>query len=473
MLVPENEKINKRNGSMFGTVVQQQREYFSSGETLPVESRIKALKKLKGSIEQNEKGILEALYRDLRKSETEAYSSEVALVMAEIEHAMRGVAKWAKPTRVKTPRMHFPGKSFIYPEPVGVALILSPWNYPFQLLLAPLVGAIAAGNCAVLKPSEYAPHVSSATAELIRGNFGEEYIAVVEGGVEVAEALLQEKFDHIFFTGSTAVGKIVMNAASRHLTPVTLELGGKSPCVVWDDAKLEIASKRIVWGKFLNAGQTCVAPDYVLVHKDIREGFVNALIEAMKSFYGPSAQYCKDYARIINGKHFERLVGYLNDGRVVFGGMYDESDLYIAPTLLDSVNESSAVMQDEIFGPILPILEVETIDEAIDRIQSKPKPLALYLFTNDPGIQDLMLRRTSTGGVCINDTISHMVGTYLPFGGVGESGFGSYHGKAGFDCFSHNKSVLKKGFLFDTKLRYPPYNVELRKLRKLLKLLLK
>jgi len=458
---------------MIKTVIERQKEYFRSGKTRPLEFRIGQLKRLKDGIERNEKIILEALYRDLRKSEIEAYNSEVLVVTADFDYTLRRVKKWVRPKKVRTPLMHLPAKSLIYPEPAGVVLILSPWNYPFQLTFVPLIGAIAAGNCAILKPSEYAPHMSAAVAEIIRHDFEEDYITVVEGGVEVSKALLQEKFDHIFFTGSTEVGKMVMRAASQHLTPVTLELGGKSPCIVWKDANIEVASRRILWGKFLNAGQTCVAPDYLLVHRDIGSKFTEALIEGIRKFYGPSPQQSKDYARIINETHFERLKKYLEEGTVVFGGEHDKKDLYISPTLLSNVKESSPVMQDEIFGPILPIIEFETIKDVMDRIKSKPKPLSLYLFTDDKSVQDVILRSTSSGGVCINDTVSHIIGSDLPFGGVGESGFGSYHGKASFDSFTHYKSVLRRSFSFDARMKYPPYQVELKKIKRILKFLLR
>lgn len=458
---------------MVGAMVKKQKEFFESGKTLPLEFRMNQLKRLRDSVERNERTILEALYQDLRKSEIEAYSSEVLMVTAEINYVLKRINKWVRPKKVRTPLMHLPAKSLVYPEPAGVVLILSPWNYPFQLTFAPLVGAIAAGNCAILKPSEYAPHMSAAIAEIIRKEFEEDYITVLEGGVEVAKALLKEKFDHIFFTGSANVGKMVMAAASEHLTPVTLELGGKSPCVVWKDANIEVASRRILWGKFMNAGQTCVAPDYLLVHKDIRNKFTDALIQGIRTFYGPSPQQSKDYARVINENHFERLIKYLEDGTVLFGGDHDKKDLYISPTLLSSVKESSPVMQDEIFGPILPIIEFETINDVIDRINSKPKPLSLYLFTDDQGLQDTVLKSVPSGGVCINDTISHIVGSDLPFGGVGESGFGSYHGKAGFDTFTHYKSILKRRFSFDSGMKYPPYRVELKKIKRILKFLLR
>lgn len=458
---------------MMRTIIEKQRDCFNSGKTLPTEFRISQLKKLKECIEGNEKIILDALYRDLRKSEIEAYNSEVLIVTADIHYTLQRMKKWVRPKKVGTPLMHLPAKSLVYPEPAGVVLILAPWNYPFQLSFAPLIGAIAAGNCAVLKPSEHAPHMSAAMAEIIRHNFEEDYITVVEGGAEVSKALVQEKFDHIFFTGSTNVGKMVMRAASHHLTPVTLELGGKSPCIVWKDVNIEVASRRILWGKFLNAGQTCVAPDYLLVHQDIHKRFVEALIKGIRKFYGPSPQQSKDYARIVNENHFERLKKYLEDGTVAFGGEYDKKDLYISPTLLSNVKESSPVMQDEIFGPILPIIEFQTMEDVIDRIKSKPKPLSLYLFTDDKSVQEVILRSTSSGGVCINDTVSHIVGSNLPFGGVGESGFGSYHGRASFDSFTHYKSVLRRSFSFDAKMKYPPYHVELKKIKKILTFLLK
>jgi acyl-CoA reductase-like NAD-dependent aldehyde dehydrogenase len=324
-----------------------------------------------------------------------------------------------------------------------------------------------------LKPSEYAPHTSAVIAEIIRRNFEEDYLTVVEGGVDVSKALLQERFDHIFFTGGTEVGRMVMRAASQHLTPVTLELGGKSPCIVWKDANVEVASRRILWGKFMNAGQTCVAPDYLLVHQEIHKRFVEALIQGIGKFYGPSPQQSKDYSRIVNQNHLERLRKYLEDGTVVFGGAWDKKDLYFSPTLLSNVKESSPVMQEEIFGPILPIIEIQTMEDVIHRIRSKPKPLSLYLFTDDKSVQDAILKSTSSGGVCINDTVSHLVGSDLPFGGVGDSGFGRYHGKASFDAFTHYKSVLRRSFLFDSKIKYPPYNVEFGKMKKILRFLLR
>jgi len=458
---------------MMSAMIEKQKEFFNSGKTLPLEFRINQLKRLRDSIERNEKIILEALYKDLRKSEIEAYNSEVLVVTTEVDYVLKRISKWTRPRKVRTPLMHQPAKSLVYPEPAGVVLILAPWNYPFQLTFAPLIGAIAAGNCAVLKPSEYAPHMSAAMAEIIRNDFGQDYITVTEGGVEVSKALLQEKFDHIFFTGSTNVGKMVMRAASQHLTPVTLELGGKSPCIVWKDANIEVTSRRILWGKFMNAGQTCVAPDYLLVHKDVREGLIEALINGIGKFYGPSPQRSKDYARIINQNHFERLIKYLEDGTVLFGGEHDKKDLYISPTLLSDVKQSAPVMQDEIFGPILPIFEFETMEDVIDRIRSKPKPLSLYLFTNDRSVLEAVLRNTSSGGVCINDTVSHIVGSGLPFGGVGESGFGNYHGKASFDTFTHPKSVLRRSFSFDARMKYPPYQVELKKIKRILRFLLR
>jgi len=458
---------------MLGTLIQKQRNFFNSGKTLALEFRIVQLKRLKDCIERNEKIILEALYKDLRKSKIEAYNSEVLVVTAEIDYVLKRMSKWTRPRKVRTPLMHLPAKSLVYPEPAGVVLILSPWNYPFQLTFAPLIGAIAAGNCAVLKPSEYAPHMSAVMAEIIRNNFEQDHVTVADGGVEVSKALLQEKFDHIFFTGSTNVGKMVMRAASQHLTPVTLELGGKSPCIVWKDANIEVTSRRILWGKFMNAGQTCVAPDYLLVHKDISKRLVEALINGIGKFYGPSPQQSKDYGRIINQNHFERLTKYLEDGTVLFGGEHDKKDLYISPTLLSNVKPSSPVMQDEIFGPVLPIIEFETMEDVIDRMRSKPKPLSLYLFTDDKSVQEAILGNTSSGGVCVNDTVSHIIGSDLPFGGVGESGFGSYHGKASFDSFTHYKSVLQRSFSFDAKMKYPPYPVELKKIKRILKFLLR
>ena len=362
--------------------------------------------------------------------------------------------------------MHFKSSSYRVPEPYGVVLIMSPWNYPFQLAFAPLIGAVAAGNCAVVKPSSYSPHTSSLIAKILGGCFPKEYIAVIEGGREANQELLNQKFDYIFFTGSVSVGRTVMEAASRHLTPVTLELGGKSPCIVHEDANLELAARRIMWGKCLNSGQTCVAPDYLLVHRDVKDRLIMAMEKAITEFFGDTPCRNPEYPRIINEKHFNRLKGLLSDGRILVGGDVNEATLQIAPTIVDQVSWESPVMQEEIFGPILPVLEFEGIHEVITAVNSRPKPLALYLFTNDKNVEKRIIKSISFGGGCINDTIVHLATSYMPFGGVGESGMGSYHGKWSFDTFTHYKSIMKKSIWPDIRLRYPPYRDKLGLLKK-------
>ena len=368
--------------------------------------------------------------------------------------------------RRRTPWLAWPGRGFVDPEPYGVALIIGPWNYPVQLLLAPLIGALAAGNCVVLKPSEFAPRTAAALARLIEAIYPEDYVTVVEGERETAEALLRERFNAIFFTGSTSVGRLVMAAAAQHLTPVTLELGGKSPCIVCADAPLDTTARRIVWGKFLNAGQTCVAPDFVLVDRRIRDGLLAAMQRAVRAFYGQDPQKSPDYGRIVNRRHIDRLAGYLRSGQPIEGGRWDAQDLYFAPTILTDVAPDAPVMQEEIFGPILPVLEFDRIENALEMLRERPTPLALYLFTPDRSVQERVLRATRSGGVCINDTLTHIVGSGLPFGGLGESGLGAYHGRASFDCFSHFRSVLRRSLAIDPALRYPPPRISLAALKR-------
>lgn len=450
----------------FTADVQHQRTFFQSGATRPLEFRRTQLRKLHDALVADESALLAALHADLRKSPQEAWASEIGFVLSDIRHAVRHLPAWMKPQRRRSPLMAWPGRSFIQPEPYGVALIIGPWNYPLQLLLSPLVGALAAGNCAVLKPSEFAPHTAAAFAKLVRENFAEESVAVVAGEREVAEALLCERFDKIFFTGGTNVGRAVMAAAAQHLTPVTLELGGKCPCIVCADAPLDVTARRIAWGKFMNAGQTCVAPDFVLVDSRVREGLIAALKQALREFYGDDPRASTDYGRIINRRHFERLIGLLAAGRVAHGSQQDASDLYLAPTLLTAVPLDAPVMQDEIFGPILPVLEFDTLDDALAALHDRPTPLALYLFTQDRAIQERVLATARSGGACLNDTIVHILSKQLPFGGLGESGMGAYHGKASFDCFTHYRSVLRRSFRFDAKFRYPPPPVSLAGLKR-------
>ncbi len=455
------------NSSNVIDVIQKQRDFFQTGKTKDISFRIEKLKALKQAIVENEQSIIQALQADLHKPELETYIGEIS-VIKEIDYAIKHLHNWLKPKKAKVSVEFFSYSARLYPEPLGVVLIIGAWNYPFNLIISPLIGAIAAGNCTIIKPSELAPHTSHLVANILNKYFEPEYIAVLEGGVETSQKLLAEKFDRIFFTGSTAVGKIVMAAAAKHLTPVTLELGGKSPCIVDSEINLEHTARRIIWGKFLNAGQTCIAPDYLLVDQKIKKNLVNALQKCLKEFYGHNPANSPDYARIINQKHFERLAKFLEDGEIIFGGETNPSERYIAPTLLDKVSLTATVMQEEIFGPILPIIEYRDITEAIALINSQPKPLALYLFSQNKNLQKRVLQETSSGGVCINDTVLQFGISSLPFGGVGDSGIGSYHGKASFDTFSHYKSVLQNSFWLDLNWRYAPYKGKLSILKRLL-----
>lgn len=448
-------------------MLYKQREFFQTGKTKDISFRLEQLKILKQAILENEQAIIQAVKTDLHKPEFETYATEIGVV-TEIDYAIKHLNSWTKPKKAPVPWKFFTYSAKIYPEPLGVVLIIGPWNYPLQLIISPLVGAIAAGNCAIIKPSEIAPHTSNLLAEIIGKYFPSEYIAVVEGGIETSEKLLAEKFDHIFFTGGTKVGKIIMAAAAQHLTPVTLELGGKSPCIVDTDINLEHTVKRITWGKFINAGQTCIAPDYLLVHQKIKQDLVDGLKKCLKEFYGDNPANSPDYARIISQKQFERLANIIKDGQIIIGGETKAEELYIAPTLLDHVSLTDPVMEEEIFGPILPIIEYTDITEAIALINSRPKPLALYIFTQNQHLQSLVIEATSSGGVCINDTVMQVGVSSLPFGGVGDSGIGSYHGKASFDTFSHDKSVLKNFFWLDLNWRYAPYKGKLSVLKRIL-----
>ena len=452
-------------------VLEKQRNYFNSGATRDLDFRIDKLSTLKKSIVKNEKQILEALWVDLHKSEFEAYATEIGIILDEINFAIKHLKSWSKTKKVRTPLTNFLSSSYIYSEPYGVSLIISPWNYPFQLLISPLIGSIAAGNCAMLKPSENSPSTTEVIIKVIEECFTEEFVCVVEpyGGKESSEALLKEEFDYIFFTGSVPVGKIVMEAASKHLTPVTLELGGKSPCIVDKDADVKLAAKRIAWGKFLNAGQTCVAPDYILVHQSVKVDLLTGIIGYIKEFFGENPANSNDFPRIINERQFNRLLGLLDRGNIVTGGEYSKIEKYIAPTIIDNVGWNDPIMLDEIFGPILPILEFENLDEVIKMVNSRPKPLALYYFSTNKKNQERIIEMISYGGGCINDTIMHVASPYLPFGGVGASGMTAYHGKGSYDVFSHKKSVTKKSNLIDVKIRYAPYNDKIKLLKKLMK----
>lgn len=425
-------------------LTKKQLSFFHSGKTKDVAFRIETLKKLRELVLGHEEDILKAVKADLNKPEMEAKRAEIGLVLSEIDFALENLAEWAAPKEVETPSTHAGAKSYIYQDPYGLALVIAPWNYPFQLAVSPVVGAIAAGNCVVLKPSELTPHTSSLLAKMFNENFPEEYLTVVEGEVETSTALLKENFDYIFFTGSTMVGKIVAEAAAKHLTPVTLELGGKSPTIVHEDANIEEAAKRIARGKFANAGQTCVAPDYILVQRNVKDELLSNLKEVVTNTYGEDVSQNLDFPHVVSEKHFDRLSSFLTNGKIVFGGKTDRSRLFIEPTVLDNISWEDNVMQDEIFGPILPVIVYDEISEVIEAIVKRPKPLALYLFSEGEAVQDHILNSVSFGGGSINDTINHMTSHYLPFGGVGDSGMGAYHGKASFDTFSHAKSILKR-----------------------------
>ncbi len=438
-------------------LVERQRAYFRSHATRPLEFRRARLRELQAAIETRERELLEALQADLHKPPQEAYASELGMVLGEIRHTVRCLPNWMKPRRGHLPLLTLPGRASVQPDPYGVALIVGPWNYPFQLLFTPLVGCIAAGNCACLKPSELAPHTSAVAAKLIRATFSEEYIAVVEGGREAAEALLEQRFDTLFFTGSPGVGRSVMAAAAKHLTPVTLELGGKSPCIVCDDSPLEITARRIVWGKTMNAGQTCVAPDYLLVDRSIRAPLVAAMARAIGAFYGPDPLSSPDYGRIVNRWHFDRLAAYLPQGHIAHGGRTSASELYIEPTILTDVPLTAPVMEEEIFGPILPVIDFTDFEETLAFLRDRPSPLALYLFTKDQRTRQRLAAETRSGGICVNDTVVHLLGKDLPFGGVGESGMGAYHGRASFACFTHSKPVVERSLWGDPGWRYPPF----------------
>jgi aldehyde dehydrogenase (NAD+) len=442
-------------------LVAAQRAFYQSRVTLPADFRLAQLENFQRSMEAHEPELLEALAADLGKPVIEAYMSEVGFVLSEIRHARRYLRRWMKPRRGRVPPFAWPARGQVRPEPRGVTLIMGPWNYPVQLILAPLVAAIAAGNCAILKPSEHAPATSAVVAKLVRMAFPPEFVTAVEGDRTVAEDLLREKFDHIFFTGSSAVGRLVMAAAAPHLTPVTLELGGKSPCIVCADAPLEVTARRIIWGKCLNAGQTCVAPDYLLVDRRIREPLVAEMIKALRRFFGDDPRQSADYGRIIHKAHFDRLVALLRDGTILHGGEQDAGTRYLAPTLLGDVAPDSPVMEHEIFGPILPVLEFGELDEALRFIRARPDPLALYLFTASRDTLRRVEEVTQSGGVCFNDTLVHLLCKDLPFGGRGESGMGAYHGRTGFDCFSHHKTVVRRSLRFDSSFRYPPQKTSL------------
>ena len=439
-------------------IVAAQRAFFRSHATRSVEFRLEMLKRLRALIVKYERELAEALYNDLHKSYEEAYLTEISIVLAEIDNFLKHLKGWAAPSKKSTPLKMFPSHSEILTEPLGVSLIIAPWNYPVQLLLNPLVGAIGAGCTAVLKQSPYVPNVAEVLGRLIAETFDPEYVAVVQGHREVNSALLRERYDIIFFTGSPDLGRVVMRAAAENLTPVVLELGGKSPVVVDKSADIKLAAKRIAWGKTLNAGQTCIAPDYLLIHKDVKAEFVVAFRHAIAELHGEDVHKSEHYVRMVSDRAFERVVSYLDCGDVVAGGLTSAEDRYIEPTLLDNVSADSAVMREEIFGPVLPMMEIGDVEEAINFILDREKPLAMYLFAEE-GVARRVFDHTSSGGGCINDTIMHIANEHLPFGGVGNSGMGRYHGRDSLYAFSHRRSVVTTPTWIDLPFRYMPYKL--------------
>lgn len=433
------------------------RAHFETGATIPVDARIKALKALEQAIVDSEDRINAALKEDLGKSATESYMCEVGMTLAELRYQIRHVRAWARRHRKRTGLANFHATSFTIAEPYGVVLVMSPWNYPFMLTMEPLVGAIAAGNCCVVKPSAYSPATSAAMRDLIASCLPPELVAVVEGGRKENTELLDQTFDYIFFTGGVTVGQLVMRKASEHLTPVTLELGGKSPCIITDSADLKRAAARVVFGKYLNCGQTCVAPDYILVDRSVHDRFLELVRAQIKAMLGERPLDNPQWGKIVNEKHFARLLGLIDQKKVVVGGASRKETLQIEPTVMDGVNEDDPVMSEEIFGPIMPVIPYDTIEEAEAFIKRRPKPLALYLFTKDRALEDRFLAHVPFGGGCINDTIVHLATSEMGFGGVGASGMGSYHGKKSFETFSHEKSILKKHLWLDLPMRYQPY----------------
>ncbi|NIG52702.1 aldehyde dehydrogenase [Chitinophaga sp. Cy-1792] len=447
-----------------------QKAYFDSGATLTYNFRKTQLKRLKKAVQQYEPRILDALHQDLHKHAVESYSSEVGFLYEEINYILEGLKAWMEPQIVSSPLVTYPSTSRIYRQPLGLTLIIAPWNYPFMLQISPLLGAIAGGNCAILKPSELAPATSAVIAAMIKETFDPTYIAVVEGdGGQVIPMLMSFRFDHVFFTGSIPVGKKIMEMAVPHLTPVTLELGGKSPCVVDEKVNIKVAAKRIVWGKFWNAGQTCVAPDYLLVHQHVKDELVTAMKNAIVEFFGEDPAQSDSYARMINDKRFDVVAAYLNDGHIVHGGQTDKSQRYIAPTLLTDVEWDDPVMQDEIFGPVLPILTYSDLPQAIQAIKKLPYPLALYVFTKSKKTERALIEQVPFGGGCVNNVLVHLTNPELPFGGAGYSGMGQYHGKYSFDTFTHPKGMLKTGTWLDVPVKYPPFKNKLGLLKKIMK----
>ena len=438
-------------------IVERQRKFFSTDRTKELRFRLEALNRLEMSIKEHEEDINAALKKDLNKSTFESYMTEVGMTLAELSYVKKNLPFWNMKNWKLSPLAQFHADSFTVSEPYGVVLVMSPWNYPFMLCMEPLIGAIAAGNCCVLKPSAYAPTVSKVVSVVIRDAFPGKYVAVVEGGRKENTELLEQRFDYIFFTGGVTVGKMVMEKASRNLTPVTLELGGKSPCIVTRDAKLSLAAKRLVFGKFLNSGQTCVAPDYLLIDERVKEEFLAYVVYWIEKMLGKEPLDNPDYPKMINEKHYQRVLNLIKGEKICCGGYGNQDTLQITPTVLEDVSWDAPVMQEEIFGPVLPVLTFKTLDEAIEKVKEREKPLALYLFTQRKDVEEKVLRTLSFGGGCINDTIIHLATSRMGFGGVGNSGMGSYHGKKSYETFSHEKSIVKKHTWIDLPIRYMPY----------------
>lgn len=442
---------------MYHDIVEAQRNYFESGATLNAAFRRQQLQKLHTILWDNEKKILDAIWADMHVNAFEAWGLQAGLLQNEIKYILRHLDKWMKPEKRKTPLFHFNARSYIYKQPYGVSLVIGPWNFPFMLALRPALGAMAAGNTCIIKPSEITAHTAALTEELINNNFAPEYLTVINTNAEGTQKLLEEKFDFTFFTGGTRIGKIVYEAAAKNLTPVSLELGGKSPCVVDEDVNLEIAAKRISWGKFMNAGQICVTPDYCLVHKNIKDKFVSEIIQNIKTSFGDDAQKSNDYGRIVNTAHTERVKKLIDGQHILYGGRTDIGDRYIEPTVIEIKDLSSPIMQEEIFGPVLPIILYDNIDEAIAVIKRNPDPLVLYAYTNDRRLVHKLMTEVRAGDMCVNENVLHFGHLHLPIGGVGSSGIGKYQGRSSFEEFSHKKSVLDKKFFPDLAFRYPPY----------------
>jgi len=454
----------------FSNYIENQENYFRNGNTLPIGKRKKLLKNLKEEILTNEDKIFKALNNDLKKCNYETYLSEIGILITEIDLFLKNIEKWAKPKRVKSSLLSFPSSDYIYSEPYGKVLVISPWNYPFQLAILPVLSAVAAGNTVVLKPSEHAPHTSKLVKEILESVFEKSHVLVIEGAAETASKLLEYRWDYIFFTGSVRIGKIVAAAAAKHLTPTTLELGGKNPCIIDDTIDLRLASRRIVWGKFINAGQTCIAPDFLIVKRNIKDKLITHLSEEIEKAYGKDPKQSEDYPRIVNKTNLSRLSNMIKDTKILFGGEYDIETRYFSPTIIDEPKIDDPIMDEEIFGPILPIISYDKENQIEELISKYEKPLALYVFSSNKKFSEKIIRKYSFGGGAINDTIIQVGNPNLPFGGVGHSGIGKYHGKTSFDQLSHKKAIVKKGNWLDIKIRYAPYKGKMEYVKKFFKL---